>query len=80
MTIDQLTTFFGWCSAINIAVLIISSLALTAIKEPITSVHSKLFGVSRDNLSTLYFQYLGNYKIAMFIFSIVPYLALKMMG
>ncbi|MGI9273337.1 MAG: DUF6868 family protein [Endozoicomonas sp.] len=80
MTIDHLTTFFGWCSVINMVVLILFSIALTTLKEAITSTHSKLFGISRDSLATMYFQYLGNYKIAIFIFNLVPYLALKLMS
>ena len=80
MTIDNLTAFFGWCSVINVAVLIFSSLMLAAMKDSITVFHSKLFGVSRDNLATMYFQYLGNYKIAIFIFNLVPYLALKLIS
>ena len=79
-TIENLATFFGWCSVINIGVLALTSIILLVMKEPISSIHSKLFGVNRENLLSTYFQYLGNYKIAIFILNIVPYISLKIMS
>ena len=77
--IDTLTTFLGWCSVINISVLVLTTIILVMMRGPISGIHSKLFGVSQANLPSTYFQYLGNYKIAIFIFNVVPYLALKAM-
>ncbi|EAT11107.1 hypothetical protein HF888_03985 [Bermanella marisrubri] len=79
MNIEQLTEFFGWCLVINIAVMMLSAIAIIIFKEPISAIHSRLTGVEKSNLPSLYFQYLGNYKIAIFVLSLVPYLALKIM-
>jgi hypothetical protein len=38
-----------------------------------------MFGVDPQNIATQYFQYLANYKIAIFMLNIVPYLALRLM-
>lgn len=38
-----------------------------------------MFGLSQDDLSRAYFQYLAQYKIAIFVLNIAPYLALKAM-
>ena len=78
--IESLTTFFGWCSVINIGVLIVSTIALLVLQGPIAGLHSKMFGVNPANLPTTYFQYLGNYKIAIFVLNVVPYFALRMMS
>jgi len=80
MTIEGLTTFFGWCSILNIAILLISTVLLMIFKRPVMRFHSKVFDVTLDKLPTMYFDYLGNYKIATYVLSIVPYLALKIMG
>ena len=40
-------------------------------------IHRKMFGLSEEVLSKEYFRYLANYKIAIFIFNLVPYLALR---
>ncbi len=78
--IDVLTTFLGWCSLINIGVFVFSAITLTLMREKITAIHSRLFKVNRDALPESYFQYLGNYKIAILIFNLVPYAALKAMA
>ncbi len=79
ITIDSLTAFFGWCSVINIGILVLSTVLLMIFKEPITKIHSKLFGLNQESLPLTYFQYLGNYKIAIFMLNLVPYVALKLM-
>lgn len=80
ITIDALATFLGWCSIINTGVLLFSTVILIMFKDFISAIHSKMFGVSPSNLPSAYFQYLGNYKIAIFILNIVPYFALKIMA
>lgn len=79
ITLDSLMVFLGWCSVINILVLIFSTVSLMLFKGPIIKIHSQMFGVESKNLATMYFQYLANYKIAIFVLNIVPYLALRLM-
>jgi hypothetical protein len=76
---ETLTVFFGWCTAINFALLIISTIMLVLMKDFVSGVHSKMFGVDKSELPATYIQYLGYYKIGIIIFNLVPYLALKMM-
>ena len=80
MTIETLTTFFGWCTVINFVILGISTLALVCCRSWITGIHSKLMGVEESALAPAYFQYLGQYKIVTLTLNLAPYLALKIMG
>ena len=79
MTAETLTIFLGWCTVINISVLLLSTILLITLKEPILKIHSRLFGLDEETLSLTYFQYLGNYKVAIYILNLVPYIALKIM-
>jgi len=79
ITLETLTTFFGWCSVINIAILLLTTFLLMGFKDHVSAIHSKMFGLDQQGIPLIYFSYLGNYKIAIFIFSLVPYLALKIM-
>jgi hypothetical protein len=36
-----------------------------------------MFGLSEDALSRAHFQYLAQYKVAIFVFNLAPYLALR---
>jgi hypothetical protein len=80
MNLDNVTTFLGWCSLINIVLLTVISSLLILGKNAITRLHGKMFGLDDNELKSLYFQYLGQYKILIIIFNLVPYLALKLMS
>ena len=78
--IQTLVLFFGWCSVINIAILLLSTVILVLMKEAIATLHSKMFGLGQSDLSAAYFQYLGHYKIAILMLNVIPYFALKLMS
>lgn len=78
--ISSLTTFFGWCSIINLGILLFSTIILSAFKKPISKIHSKVFGINQDDIPLIYFQYLGCYKIAIILLNLVPYITLKIMS
>ncbi len=80
MILKEITEFLGWASAINIAILLLSTLALIAMRGGISRIHSQLFGVGEKDLGRAYFQYLAQYKIAIIVFNIAPYVSLKIMA
>ncbi len=79
VTIEALREFFGWCSVINIGVLIFSSISVIPFRGFLSRIHTRMFNLEERDLSRAYIQYLGQYKIAIFIFNIVPYFALVLM-
>ena len=79
MTIEQLTTLLGWCTAINIGILAFSAIAVVFMKDFAVKIHSSMFGIDPTNLPSTYFQYLGNYKIAIIVFNLAPWISLKLM-
>ena len=78
--IETLTEFFGWSAVINIALLLLSTVAITLGGEAATKTHQRLFGLDEQSVKQAYFRYLSQFKILTIVFSIVPYIALKMMG
>ncbi|WP_298185174.1 DUF6868 family protein [uncultured Pseudomonas sp.] len=80
MSLAQLTAFFGWCTFINIAVFGITSLILMLGRGPISAMHSRLMGVTKNQLPYLYFQYLAFYKVIFLVFNLAPYIALKIIA
>lgn len=79
MTIDQLTTFFGWMSVVNIAVLLVATVGLIVLRPVAVRLHSALFPISDEALNSAYFNYLANLKILTLVFCVAPWLALKLM-
>ena len=80
MTIEALRDLLGLASAINIAVLLLSTLGVIAMRGAVARIHSKLFGLDEKDLGRAYFQYLAQYKIAIIVLNIAPYIALKVMA
>lgn len=77
LLIEQLTAFLGWCTLINIGLLLFSTLMIALIKDFAIRVHSKMFDLDPQTLPTMYFDYLGRFKVLVIVFNLVPYLALR---
>ena len=80
MTMETLRVFFGWVCAINLALLLFTTVMILAMRGTITKIHSSMFGLDEKDLGRAYFQYLAQYKIAVIVFAIVPYIALRIMA
>ena len=79
-TIETLKIFLGWSTLINVGILIFASVSLMLMRDKMASLHGKMFGLDNQDLFRAYFQYLAQYKIAIFIFNLVPYLALRIIS
>lgn len=78
--LDQFTEFLGWTLVINVGVLMFATVTLAVGRPLILKIHKKILGLEETELLKLYANYLSNYKIAVSVFSLVPYAALKIMG
>lgn len=79
-TIEAMREFLGWCSVINIGLLIFSSIFLVLLRGPISRIHGKMLNLDESDLSRAYLQFLAQYKIVIIVFTIVPYFALRIMN
>lgn len=75
-----LTSFLGWTLALNIGLLLFSTIMITLFKKQVTKVHAKLFNMKKEVLGLEYFRYLANYKLLVTVFNLTPWLALKLMS
>jgi len=80
MTLEILTSFFGWMSVLNIALLIVSAVLILALKGWAETLHSRMFGLEEADIRQIYFRWLGNYKLLTFVFCIIPYLSLRLVA
>ena len=77
---EALTGLLGWCTVINFGVLLVTSAMLILARGSMSRTHGKMFGLDETDLARAYFQYLAQYKIAVLVFNLAPYLALKLMS
>ena len=78
MDIATMTEFFKSCSIINISILLTASIILMVTKDFAYNVHSKLdfWEGSKETHKQSMYSLLGNYKILIIMFNVVPYFAL----
>jgi hypothetical protein len=79
-SLEAVTTFFAWTTVVNFALLLFSTIMLIAMRRTISGLHGKMFGLETADLSRAYFQYIAQYKIAIIVFSLAPYVALRLMA
>lgn len=80
MTASQVTEFLGWASILNIGYLLIVTFFLTVMRETVSSIHSRVLDIDKKELGARYFSFLSTYKVMTLVFSVVPYISLKIMG
>lgn len=76
MTIETLTAFFKWCTILNAAILIYSSLFLCCAPGFVYRIQRRWYPITRETFDIVAYSYLGAFKLLFFVFNLVPYLAL----
>ena len=77
MTTETLTELLGWVTVVNFALLVFSTIMLILLRGWVSNIHSRMFGLGEQDISRAYFQYLAQYKIAILMLNLTPYIALK---
>ena len=76
MDTQTLTTFFMWCTILNVALLILSSLLCICARDWAYRIHSKLFSISRETFNVVIYSFIALYKLLVIVFILIPYIAL----
>ncbi len=80
MDIQTLTTFFMWCTILNVALLLLSSLMCICAADWAYRMHSKLFSISKETVNVLIYSFIALYKLLVIVFILIPYIALLIVG
>ena len=79
-SIQTLATFLGWCTVINIGVILFLLLVLSVFREGIGELSAKMFGITKEEAKATFFRIFMQYRLAFAILNLVPYIALKIMA
>ena len=80
MDIQTLTSFFMWCTIINGGILVLWSLFFLSAPNFVYRTQSRWFSISRENFDLVFYCFLGAFKIFFMFFSLVPWIALSIIG
>ena len=80
ITAGLLRSVLGWCSLINMGLLLWWFLIITLAHDWIYQFHTKWFKLSKEKFDAIHYQGITFFKILVFVFNVVPYLALRIVG
>ena len=80
MTIDLVRDALLWCLIINIGILLWWFLFFSLAHDWVYQFHGKWFKLSVEKFDAIQYGGIAFYKICIFLFNIVPYFALCIVG
>ena len=78
ITIENLRSFLGWCTILNMGMLVVWSLAFVFARDLVFKVHTRWFRISEERFDEIHYTLMGYYKLAVFLFNLAPYLVLRL--
>jgi len=79
-SIETMTTFFGWCTVINFGIILLGVLFFGVFHEGVGKLSAKLFGITEAEAKATFFRVFQQYRLAVVIMNLVPYIALIIMA
>ena len=76
MTIEVVRSFLGWCTVINIGMVILWILFIAFAHDWVYRWHTKWLKMSVEQFDAIHYKAILFYRIAILVFNLVPYLAL----
>lgn len=80
MPIEVIRSTLAWCTVINWALLLVWFLFFTLGHDWTYKIHGKWVNLSVEQFDTINYGGMALYKIGIFLFNLVPYLALRIVG
>ena len=77
MTVEIIRDILAWCSVINVTLLILWFMFFSLAHDWIYSLHGKWFTLPVEKFDAIHYASMGFFKLSIFMFNIVPYLALR---
>ena len=77
MDITQVTSVFGWMLLINVAFYTLAAGFIIFARDWTAKLEARITGIPEEAWPRLFMDYLSRYKIAIMVFNLAPYLALR---
>ena len=79
MQLEQWVEFLGCMSVIHIGLLLSWFLVVILFKDKVYAIHSRWFRIPKERYDAINYVMIGMYKLGIFMFILIPYIALKLL-
>ena len=76
MTAETMRAILGWCSIINMGILLLWFFAIAVLHDWVYRIHSKWFKIPVETFDAIHYAGVLFFKIFIFVVNIVPYFVL----
>jgi len=80
MTLEIIRSTLAWCAVINIGLLLYWFVMFTLAHDWIYRLHSKWFNIPVEKFDAIHYSGIAFFKLGIFLFNLVPYFALRIVG
>jgi len=77
MTVETVRDMLLWSTLINWGILALWFSVIVFARDWIYGLHTRWFDLSRASFDKLHYGLMGGFKLAIFIFNLAPYIALR---
>ncbi len=77
MTAEQLLPFLGWCTVLNWSLLVLWALLIMLANDFTYRIQTMFFDITKEQFDKIHYQAMVFFKMLVFMFNLVPYLALR---
>ncbi len=80
MTLEEIRATLAWCSVINIGLLLWWFVFIAFAHDWVYKMHSRWFNIPIEKFDAIHYAGIAFFKISIFLFNLVPYFALRIVG
>ena len=80
MTFEAIRAVFAWCTVINMGLLLWWVLFFILAHDWMYRYHCNWFKLSKEKFDAVHYAGMAFFKLAIFLFNLVPYLAMRIVG
>jgi hypothetical protein len=77
---DQTREFLGWCLLINLGLLLYWGVMLMGARKWLYGMHTRFISVDEERFNAIHYAGMAIYKVAIFMFLLVPWIVLGIMS
>lgn len=80
VTIEVMREVFGWCSVVNIGLLLWWFVFFTLANDWVYRLHARWFTLSREQFHLMHYAGMVFFKLCILFFNLIPYVALHVVA
>lgn len=80
MSFELILKVLGWCAVLNLALLLYWFLMIALARNWVYRMHSRWSDISLEQFNATHYKGMVYFKIAIFFFNVMPYLAMRIVA